>query len=335
MTTTAPRTTCDRCGSHQVTHTATDATVVLDPAAGFRLTDEEHAPGVVHSVCEACRHEWDPYAPTDLWDTPRLWSVGGEPVMDLGAEPWRYRPDAPVHGRPFPSCVDPALSEGIRPQRDGASDLTDAVRSGRESAGELTEGVRPGHDGASDLVDGVRPGRESAGELGRGRRPSRAQVRRRRDREDRAEHSRTDVLSAAPGVRLVSDAGGAVGLLPTPHLAHVSAEVPLDVELVEPGRLVRYLERSVPREDVRMLAAACGEMAEVLEKDDRYEQKVVTLGVRFGDTGITVRLLRSEVDRAAVEVEVRGEDGEVDGLGIEVGPATLRRAEHELEDLSR
>src|SRR5690606_11346533 len=100
--------------------------------------------------------------------------------------------------------------------------------------------------------------------------------------------------------RLISPGGASFALLPVPELAALAAQdassMRVDLELLSPDRLVRYLSR-------RITPASLSELADayLAAADKPYPEQSVP-SVASQDAGLTVQFVAS--DEFAVEVEI-------------------------------
>ena len=135
-------------------------------------------------------------------------------------------------------------------------------------------------------------------------------------------------VSARGGVRLLGAAGASVALLPVPGPKSRDSLL-VDIELLTPERLVRYLARGISRDFIGDLAAALLQAA----ADVLPEVSVPTVEDAAG--GITVRISDSTPLSVGLEISVvSATDGDVlnyDGVGFEVPRASLVRAAHGLK----
>ncbi|MFD1826761.1 MULTISPECIES: hypothetical protein [Mumia] len=133
-------------------------------------------------------------------------------------------------------------------------------------------------------------------------------------------------------VRLLSGSGAAFALIAVPDLSRaVDDGVRLmDVELLSPDRLVRYLNRPVPRRFFEQLAEAWMSCAQ----DAHPEQSVAT--VEDVEAGLAFAVTASTPFTVAIEViivpDLEDDVVEHDGLDIEVARASLIGAAHTLHD---
>ncbi len=104
----------------------------------------------------------------------------------------------------------------------------------------------------------------------------------------------------------------------------------MDVELLSPDRLVRYLNRPVPRRFFEQLAEAWMSCAQ----DAHPEQSVAT--VEDVEAGLAFAVTASTPFTVAIEViivpDLEDDVVEHDGLDIEVARASLIGAAHTLHD---
>ncbi len=139
-----------------------------------------------------------------------------------------------------------------------------------------------------------------------------------------------DNRHASP-VRVLGRAGAAFALLPVPDLTGPAGDpVLVDVELLSPDRLVRYLARRLHREFLENLAVAWIRCAE-----DAYpEQSVAT--VEEAGAGLAVVVVASTPFAVTLEVLIRSDlEGDVleqDGLSFDVARAGLIDAAHSLQE---
>lgn len=128
-------------------------------------------------------------------------------------------------------------------------------------------------------------------------------------------------------MRLVSADGAAFALLPVPDLEN-DGVVEVDIELLTPDRLVRYLHR-VPTEGA---LSRLGEMLQQVAEADHPELEVPA----FEDeaSGLVVLVLHSDQLTVTLEVQVVAElDSEVpdvDGVAFDVTRADLITAYHQI-----
>lgn len=128
-------------------------------------------------------------------------------------------------------------------------------------------------------------------------------------------------------MRLVSEAGAAFALHPVPDLQD-DGVVEVDIELLTPDRLVRYLHR-VPEEGALQ---RLGEMLQEAAEADRPELGVPAF--QDEESGLEILVLDSDPLTVTLEVEVvveLGSDtGEVDGIAFDVLRADLIAAAHQI-----
>jgi hypothetical protein len=140
-----------------------------------------------------------------------------------------------------------------------------------------------------------------------------------------------------PGVtgRLLSADGAAFALLPVPDLVAVGdpgarSRFVVDVELLSPDRLVRYLARTVSSQFLVNLANAYVAAAH----EQHPEQSVLTVQDETG--GVAVSIVESTPFTVTLEIIVNPDLGahvvEPDGLAFDVTRAALVTAAHELRD---
>jgi hypothetical protein len=135
-------------------------------------------------------------------------------------------------------------------------------------------------------------------------------------------------VPAQGDVRVLGAAGASVALTLVPSLDDNADTLVVDVELLTPDRLVRYLDRRVSRLSMEQLAAAWVQAA----ADALPEASVPT--VEDAEAGLAVLITHSTP--LTVDLEVRivsalDEDvPDYDGLAFEVPRASLIRAAHSL-----
>ncbi|GAA3721415.1 hypothetical protein GCM10022399_42220 [Terrabacter ginsenosidimutans] len=136
-----------------------------------------------------------------------------------------------------------------------------------------------------------------------------------------------------PG-RLLSQAGASFAVLPVPDLESFAARradpALVDIELLTPDRLVRYLGRRVGLKSLDELAGAYMDAASV----DHPE--VAVPSVQDREAGLLVSFLESTPFSVTVEIQVNPElEGEIldpDGLSFDVTRAALVTAAIELRE---
>lgn len=143
-------------------------------------------------------------------------------------------------------------------------------------------------------------------------------------------NSHTD--EAPPTVRLLSDAGASFALLPAPSLVdvgHPDTHV-VDIELLSPDRLVRYLGRRLSSESLQRLAAAWLQAAH-----DLYPEQTVAT-VQDDAAGLAVVVIESTPFAVTLEVIIETAlDDDVpdhDGVSFDVARSMLIDAAHRLEE---
>ena len=128
-------------------------------------------------------------------------------------------------------------------------------------------------------------------------------------------------------MRLLSEAGAAFALLPVPNLQDDDA-VGVDIELLTPDRLVRYLHR-VPKGGALL---RLGEMLQEIAEADHPELEAPTF--QDEESGLAVLVLDSDPMTVTLEVQVVIELGsdvrEVDGIAFDVLRADLITAAHQI-----
>ncbi len=133
-------------------------------------------------------------------------------------------------------------------------------------------------------------------------------------------------------MRLLSPDGAAFALLAVPDLALNRESIGVDLELLAPDRLVRYLARPVALEFVDKLAEFFLRGA----VDPVPEQSVPT--VEHEQTGLAVLITQSTPLTVTLEIAiVTAMDDEVperDGVAFEVPRSALIKAAHELKEWS-
>lgn len=128
-------------------------------------------------------------------------------------------------------------------------------------------------------------------------------------------------------MRLISEAGAAFALLPVPDLqGDEVAEV--DIELLTPDRLVRYLHRAPETGALLRL----GEMLQEIAEADLPELEVPTS--QDEASGLAVLVLDSDPMSVTLEVQVvielDSDVHEVDGIAFDVLRADLITAAHQI-----
>lgn len=132
-------------------------------------------------------------------------------------------------------------------------------------------------------------------------------------------------------VRLLSQAGASFALLPAPNLVHFDHQRThlVDIELLTPDRLVRYLGRPLSTDTIARLAETWMQAAH----DERPEQSVAT--VQDEEAGLAVVVNHSTSFAVTMEFLVIADlDGDVpdqDGVEFDVARSGLIDAAHELE----
>ena len=136
---------------------------------------------------------------------------------------------------------------------------------------------------------------------------------------------------ALGSVRLLSEAGASFALLPAPSL--INFDYPythlVDIELLTPDRLVRYLARPLSRDALARLAETWMQAAQ----DEHPEQTVPT--VQDDAAGIAVVVNQSTPITVTVEIlvkaDLRAQVPDQDGVEFDVPRAGLIDAAHTIE----
>jgi len=135
-------------------------------------------------------------------------------------------------------------------------------------------------------------------------------------------------------VRLLSESGAAFALLPVPSLSAANRAVgrtPVDLELLTPARLVRYLSRDVSLTFLEQLADALVQAA----TDPHPEQSVGTVEDRAA--GLAVLVIDSAQFTVEVEFLINGDpDGDIpeqDGASFDLNRSSLISAAHDIQAL--
>lgn len=134
-----------------------------------------------------------------------------------------------------------------------------------------------------------------------------------------------------PQIRLLSEDGASFALVPVPSL--VNFDYPrihiVDIELLTPGRLVRYLGRSLPRDSLARLAEAFMHAAQVYAP----EQTVAT--VHDDAAGLAVLFNASTSFAVTVEVVIQTDldlaVSDRDNVAFEVPRSALIDAAHAID----
>lgn len=132
-------------------------------------------------------------------------------------------------------------------------------------------------------------------------------------------------------VRVLAQTGDAFALLPVPDLLAVATDsVLVDIELLSPDRLVRYLGRRVRGESLQRLAHAWTRCADDADPEHSVEP------VEDHGAGLRLDVVASTVFTVTLEVLVRADvregTDEWDVLDLDVARSSLIRAAHSLKD---
>lgn len=136
-----------------------------------------------------------------------------------------------------------------------------------------------------------------------------------------------DTQTPAP-IRLLSQAGASFAILPAPSLvdSNYPATHVVDIELLEPDRLVRYLGRSLSANTLQLLADAWMQAAQ----DEYPEQTVAT--VQDGRAGLAVVVIESTTFEVTLEflivTDPESDIPEQDGVAFDVTRTELIDAAH-------
>lgn len=132
-------------------------------------------------------------------------------------------------------------------------------------------------------------------------------------------------------IRLLSEAGASFALLPAPSLANFDYPYThlVDIELLTPDRLVRYLVRPLSRDALARLAEAWMQAAH----DEHPEQTVPT--VQDDAAGLAVVVNQSTPFAVTLEILVEanlgGDVPDQDGVSFDVARSGLIDAAHAIE----
>lgn len=128
-----------------------------------------------------------------------------------------------------------------------------------------------------------------------------------------------------PAVRIVSRAGGAFGLIPVPRVT-MQDDTTVDIELVAPDRLVRYLARPLTATSCILLGDAWMQAAQ----DPFPENTVATAQAQEAGLAVTIDASDSMSVTLGfiVECEPGTDSTEFDGVGFEVLRSDLVTAAH-------
>ncbi|WP_445257340.1 hypothetical protein [Nocardioides aurantiacus] len=132
-------------------------------------------------------------------------------------------------------------------------------------------------------------------------------------------------------IRLLSEAGASFALLPAPSL--VNFDYPythlVDIELLTPDRLVRYLGRPLSRDALVRLAEAWMRAAQ----DEHPEQTVSTVQDDAAGLAVVVNLSTpfAVTLEVLVEANLGGDVPEQDGVSFDVARSALIDATHAIE----
>lgn len=128
-------------------------------------------------------------------------------------------------------------------------------------------------------------------------------------------------------MRLISEAGDAFALLPVPDLQGDEV-VEVNIELLTPDRLVRYLHR-VPEEGALLRLS---EMLQEIAEADHPELEIPTF--QDEESGLMVLVLDSDPMSVTLDVQVvielDSDLHEVDGIAFDVLRADLITAAHQV-----